>query len=386
MGARGPRTSADSRQRRPVSSLMRALEHVLILASVVLVLSLVYLLFFLLSGGMAAPLIGGSELETIERNSNLATEVFLICLWVVVLAAMVRHPRMESTGLLAFGLGAAGWGLMPLVVSAGVDPYTAENLQALGRSMASAFQTSGGALMVLGFLRVVLGRVIVLSRGPSTTSAIRLSRAASALAELPEEPVSERASIMRNCWELHFCRGSLRAMCPRYLERRSCWKERSGCYCDQGLASRLLSGVGAKARVQVAEELAAPQKRTSPRPGAAARARQTSARNRPKPPCGECPIYLEHQKHKYRAISLLAYPAGAVIMGLSVQYVYFGYRWLRDNLGASLGISIDRTGQGHVFDTMQGLSFENAMVVLLGGMVVAIILQLTELAIFRFKL
>ena len=122
MGARGPRTSADSRQRRPVSSLMRALEHVLILASVVLVLSLVYLLFFLLSGGMAAPLIGGSELETIERNSNLATEVFLICLWVVVLSAMVRHPRVESTGLLALGLGAACWGLMPLVVSAVTAP------------------------------------------------------------------------------------------------------------------------------------------------------------------------------------------------------------------------------------------------------------------------
>lgn len=365
---------------------MRALEHVLVLASVVLVLSLVYLLFFLLSGGMAAPLIGGSELETIERNSNLVTQVFLICLWVVVLAAMVCHHRAESTGLLAFGLGAACWGLMPLVVKAGVNPYTAERLQALGRSMASAFQMSGGALMVLGFLRVVLGRVIMLSRGPSTAAAIRLSRSASALAALPEEPISERASIMRACWELHFCRGSLRMMCPRYVERRSCWKKRSGCYCDQGLASRLLSGVGAKARVQVAEELEAAHKQTSPRPAAAARARQTSGKNRPKPPCGECPIYLEHQKYKYRAISLLAYPAAAVIMGFSVQYVYLAYRWVRDNLGASLGVSIDRTGQGHVFDTMQWLSFENTMVLLLGVMVVAIILQLTELAIFRFKL
>jgi len=386
MGARGPRNSAHSRLRRPASSAMRALEHVVVLASVVLVLSLVYLLFFLLSGGMAPPLIGGSELETIERNSNLATQVFLICLWVVVLAAMVRHHRAESTGLLAFGLGAACWGLMPLVVNAGVNPYTAEQLRALGRSMVSAFQTSGGALMVMGFLRVVLGRIIVLSRGPSTTSAIRLSRTASAMAELPEEPVSERASILRNCWELHFCRGSLRTMCPRFVERRPCWRKRSGCYCDQGLASRLLSGVGAKARVQVAEELEAAQKRTSPRPAAAARGRQASARNRPKPPCAECPIYLEHQKYKYRAISLLAYPAGAVIMGLSVQYVYFGYRWVRDNLGAYLGISIDRTGQGNVFDTMQWVSFENAMVLLLGVMVVAIILQLSELAIFHFKL
>ncbi len=352
----------------------RVLEHVVLAASIGVLLSLVYLLFIILSGGLAAPLIAGTALVQVTKSVGLAKALFLWCLWVLVLSAMIRHYRAELPGFIAMGVGVGCWAILPLVVRSRVDPTSAQPLMELGQSLVVSFQSAGGAMIVLGIMRIVVGRIILLaspSHGASKLSG--LSAEATAIAA---ERATERPSLLRRCYELHFCRTSLRANCPRFLEGTSCWRRKSGCYCDQGLATSLLSGIGADTRAKAAEELEAAQRRTRAR------------RQQKKVPCGECPLYLEHQKHKYRVLSWFTYPLAAVIVGANVGRIQAGYQWVEWRLGDFLaGFQVlPRPLTDTPFDPAAWLSAQNASVLLIGVMLVGLLLSLTEMAIFKLKL
>ncbi len=207
--------------------------------------------------------------------------------------------------------------------------------------------------------------------------------------EVPElKGAGGRGSIMRKCWELHFCRGSVRTTCPRYLESVSCWKRRSGCYCDHDLAGRLMASVGGNASVkmQVAEELEGQQRKAQQLQERLQR-QQSRAKSLARKICRECPIYLEHQKFKYRAISWLAYPVTAMIIALSVGSIKNGYSWadekaadfLRDYSFIPQHL-MDRTVAG-----IPGLSAENFAVGIAAVLLLAVLLQLVEKAVYDWK-
>jgi hypothetical protein len=355
-------------------SVKKALDHVVTVASVAVLLSLAYILFVTLSNGLAAPLIGGSALEQVTRSLGLARNVLLWGLWLALAAAMIRHHQTESMGWITMVAGAACWGVLPWVIGSRMNVATAQPLMELGQSLISSFQSGGGALIVFGFLRVAAGRIMGLvsvGRGGSL-SGLSSGQAAAIAAER----AAERPSLMRRCWELHFCRSGLRSNCPRFLGGVSCWKKKSGCYCDDGLATQLLSGMGANARAKVAEELQSAQRR--PR----ARRQKKEAR------CGECPVYLEHQKYKYRALSWAAYPLSAAVVGFGAAGIINAYYWVDSRLGTALDKFqiLPHSLTNAPLDQASWLSAPNVTVVVVGILVLGIILQLTEVAVFRLKL
>lgn len=364
---------------------MTGLDHLLFIAAAGAFLSLSYLLFVIMSGALGAPLIAGSVLEGLQQNVELARRAFLLCAWVALLAALVRYFRTESVAYVTLAAGVTCFLLLPWLVRTHVPPSAAAPLMAIGQSLVESFQTSGALMMALGFVRAVVGRVVALSTGPTTGAITRAPGFASAMAELGEETPAGRPSLMRHCWELHFCRGSLRANCPRYAEQVSCWKRRSGCYCDQGLATRLLSSIGERMQVQVADEIRPVHARAQQyRSGGAKPAGRGRPGRRPRAPCGQCPIYQDHQKYKYRALSWLAYPAAAAIIGLLLPRLRYGYEWLDSYLSQRLAVPLPI--MDNPIQEAQWLSAENAIILLVGILVAAVLLQLTELAIFRLKL
>lgn len=377
MEARRPRGKPAKPRMQLPESVKKPLDHVILIAAVGAAISLMIILFIVLSGYLAAPIVRGTALDTVTRNVTLAKNAFLWCLWIGVIAAMIRHYRAESTGWIALLIGVACWTILPLVVRSKTEATTAQELMELGQSLISAFQTSGGMLAVVGLLRLGIGRIVILA-SPARMAA-RLGTQSAETMAIAAERAAERPSLMRRCWELHFCRTSLRSNCPRFIEGTSCWKRRSGCYCDQGLATRLLTGVGADSRAKVAEELEVAQRRA-----------RTQARRRPKQkaPCGECPVYLEHQKYKYRVVSWCAYPAAAAIIGGTVGFILQGYRWVEVELGSVLSQFqvLPHVLDERPLDQVAWLSAENAAVLLIGVLLVGLLLQLTELAIFRLKL
>jgi hypothetical protein len=361
---------------------MRIIDNLLILAGVALVLSLIFLVIILLTNQLGVPLIGGSALDVVKRNVMLGQQIFIVALWAVVLLSMVRHYRVDSLGyLIALG-GAACWLLLPMLVKSRAPATAAVELQQVGQLLVDKFQASGAAIAVVGVLRVTVGRIASLTLRPQSATAYRI-RGASAIAEIAEERAKARPSLMRKCWELHYCRGSLRVTCPRFLEGTSCWRKRSGCYCDQDLATRLLSTMAAKVRLQVAEELESAQTR------ARTHQRRMAAKRRKKTPrpCGECPLYLDHQKYKYRVLAWLSYPVAAVIIALSLPFIRSGYDWLEWEAARYLEQMqvLPHALTDAPLEQAPWMSAENAIVLMLGVLVVAVVLQLTEVAIFRLK-
>lgn len=96
-----------------------------------------------------------------------------------------------------------------------------------------------------------------------------------------------RNVFLGKCWQLPFCRSFVRERCPIYHAKRTCWKERVGCMCEETVIQRAMEG---KVIVNKDELLAAkfiPHNHRMPESQKAER-------------CRQCVIYNERQKHKYR--------------------------------------------------------------------------------------
>jgi hypothetical protein len=199
------------------------------------------------------------------------------------------------TGLiLAFDEQAAG----PLVALAGVGltfgiPWllkmqigkeASDAAQYAAKHIAIQLMPAGYTLLAIGLFKSAIDMSIWMIGLPD-----RVKQRADVGVGREEEPAQQRAARDANmfspCWKLPFCREVIRKQCPAYLAKKRCWKFGRGCYCDEEMISRIIRG-------ESIDVIKAP----------------TRMSREGKAPCGRCYIYLEHQAHKYRAMSPLALP------------------------------------------------------------------------------
>lgn len=99
--------------------------------------------------------------------------------------------------------------------------------------------------------------------------------------------------FMGRCWQLPFCRKFVRERCPIYHSKRTCWKERVGCMCEEQVIRDAMAGKTIpKDAVAAAQFIPYNLKLTMP---------QKEER------CRQCVIYNEHQKHKYKVALPVAF-------------------------------------------------------------------------------
>jgi hypothetical protein len=116
-----------------------------------------------------------------------------------------------------------------------------------------------------------------------------------------KEDYDYRNVFMGKCWQLPFCRKFVREQCPIYHSKRTCWRERVGCMCEEEVIRGAMEGnIIPKDAVSAAKYIPRNTKWTPA---------QKAER------CRQCVIYNEHQRHKYR----LAVPA--VVLGVAFVYV-----------------------------------------------------------------
>ena len=109
--------------------------------------------------------------------------------------------------------------------------------------------------------------------------------------------------FMGKCWQLPYCRKFVREQCPIYHAKRTCWKERVGCMCEESVISNALQGATIPKDVVAAARFIPKNNAISP---------QLKAER-----CRQCVIYNERQRHKYR----LALPL--TIAGVALFYLSF---------------------------------------------------------------
>ena len=361
--------------------LFPILDMVLLLLGVAVVLSLSYFLWVVLRGDLGSRSGRAPEIEVIVNGVNTGSTALFICLWLLVIVALVRHYKNETIAYLVALGGLACWLGMPVLIGKYSPPDAYPDLQKTASQLIASFNSTGVALFVIGVLRAILGRIVLMTYQPST--ATRLPGMLGPEVEIR----GARHSIMRKCWELHFCRGSVRTSCPRYIEGIACWRQRSGCYCDHNLAGRLMASVGGNSsiKMQVAEELESQQRRAQELQKRLAR--QQRSKEVARKLCRECPIYNEHQKFKYRALSWLAYPATAVVVALAIGLIRSAYEW-SDSQAAGFVKQFNFIPQ-HLRDSpiqvASWLNAENFFIVIIAVIVLAVVLQLIDMAVFKLK-
>ena len=98
--------------------------------------------------------------------------------------------------------------------------------------------------------------------------------------------------FMGKCWQLPFCRKFVRQRCPIFHAKRTCWKERVGCMCEEDVIRGAMENKTIPRDLVAAAKFIPRNDRFTPE--------QKAER------CRQCVIYNEHQRHKYKLVMPLA--------------------------------------------------------------------------------
>ncbi len=245
-----------------------------------------------LSGSVGPKVIGNLRLmgQIMALSGVLGTICLIIVTWEEIAVAVVA--------------GLAGIGLVlgfPLMVASQV----AGGAQRAGDLITNWSGITGQAMVVLVGIRVLVEIVNYVREAPAR-------RARIAEKEGGKKPT--KASIspwwrLSHCWEMPFCHEAIKESCPAYKQRKNCWRIKQGCNCDPHLIETLLKrGAGGNVLPEEGSEYV----RSDLEKGAA------QAGDKRTRECRNCPIFVEHQREKFRLLNPLLI-AGSII-GLIAAY------------------------------------------------------------------
>ena len=160
---------------------------------------------------------------------SLATQVLTAGLAVGTLAMSILLFIEETTGYIILGAAiAVGFGIQFAFQTFG-GTIAGEGMQ---RAFA-AFQTA--SLLPAAFGALLVGwDVFKRYKSALTAKEINVDQLTFG-SEARAERLPMRTSIFAKCWEGPYCRESIRVHCPIFQERKSCWKELRGCYCEEDI-------------------------------------------------------------------------------------------------------------------------------------------------------
>lgn len=234
--------------------------------------------------------------QRVLQNMALACRVLGVTSIIVTACAIIRYYTEEVLGYMLSLAGALLYFGPPLVL-AGYEYGSAATREVTG-GVASSLRSAGLVMFVPGSVMVVIDlvrRIIrSLTRPRITTGTLVWGR------EAPTR-LSVKAKLYGSCWELPHCREFVRKLCPAYQERTSCWRLKSGCYCDERTVLRAMQARGAATQLVKNAQFSH---------GLAGHRAVSAAQKRAR--CRNCAIYAEHQRQKYRIISPLVFPAVAI--------------------------------------------------------------------------
>lgn len=275
----------------PFMQMVEWLSRVLIWTGVVGTLGGIAFLIFTyvtFSGGIAA-----ADAQALG-NIDIFSKILLVGLVCIGISSAFVWWGEETLAVLQLSLGAALY-FAPLYVpqlSSGIESrVTLACLDAL-RGGGQVF----GAIAIAVLIADVTTRIRLRSQQGSKADQLRYGKGV-------KEERDIRNVFLGKCWQLPFCRKFVRERCPIYHSRRTCWKERVGCMCEEEVIRGAMENKPIPKDQLMAVKFIPYNNRL------------TSGQKAER--CRQCVIYNEHQKHKYK----LALPA--TIIGFMGFYAMF---------------------------------------------------------------
>ena len=289
------------------------------LGAVAFVLVLGYIIYGLASGNvLRATGFSAEDRARVYDNIALACRLLNISGVVLILCAALRYYTEETLGYIFSIVGTALYFGTPWVFSAFFPESALASNQAIG-SIVWAIRVFGMIIFVPGFVLVVRDVIlrVTLARLKADIAKRRREYGVSSfiVGEISDEeedkPQLRKPGIYAKCWHTSYCRDFVKQFCPAYEKRKSCWKIKSGCMCDEGLMLKAM-----RIKSKEAEMF---ERDLRYRHGAVTKGQLTAAQKRQR--CRECVIYQFHQQQKYKLVSPLVLPA-------AVAALYYLFPWL----------------------------------------------------------
>ncbi|RYG48336.1 hypothetical protein EON79_04755 [bacterium] len=293
------------------------------------------------------------------KNANLAQKVLFVSVLGLAVGSSYLFWGSEflAVGLLAYAAlmyFAPLW--LPMVTTAN------STNDAVSRAL-GALQEGGVALGLIAVLVViadVLNRVRERAKHGTKADHIRLGKGI-------KEESDKQNVFLGKCWQLPYCRKFVRERCPIYHAKVTCWRERTGCMCEEEVIR------GAMENKPIPKDQLLAQKMI-PR-------NHKLTDNQKAERCRHCVIYNEHQKHKYRAMlpaTLIGFAAAYVLLhGPLIQLLEATVRKI--NAGVS-GVTLNTVGKAYV-----PAAFTEGLLVVLFLVAISYSLKVLEYAIFKAK-
>lgn len=224
---------------------------------------------------------------------------------VVVISAVIRYYVEETLGYALSLIGALFFFAPPFVLSAPSNNSAYSNVAI--SIVGSQLQTIGLTTLAPGLLllfRDIVSRIIRTLTQPRKATNMVWGRG-------EQRGISPWRKAYGRCWELPHCRQFIRNLCNAYGSGKSCWRIKSGCYCDE---RTILRAMQAKGEGLDAEKHPIVSSALYKQPAL------TPAEKRAR--CRNCAIYSHHQLQKYRVVSPLAFPAVALLVWIFTPNLY----------------------------------------------------------------
>ncbi len=286
-----------------------------------LAISAAFLLYGAFSGRIQGiPTLPAADRAQITQVVVWAARVLVDACAVVVVCVIVRLFNEEVVGQALSAAGALLYFGSPilLVTYAGLGKAGGSTLP---RTIVDAFRLAGGICFVPGLVLLLRDAILRIWNGISVKRVIE-KRAE----EEDKEPPPRKSpwhKVYSACWEMDFCRGFVRKVCPAYAARKSCWRVKVGCYCDEKTILKAMMSEG-KENIHtrgIMQTLGIDDKPESKLGSKVKKQR-----------CRRCGIYMEHQRQKYQLLSPMVFPAVGILL-----YVFY------EQISAVLWVVLQKT-------------------------------------------
>ncbi len=259
---------------------------------ILMLVCLGYIFFGVFKGYLANPS------QQMINNMRLVGNLCAVAAVAFATCILLLQLEVREMPIIMGVLGAAFYFGLPLAVGTILRKAGTSSNEAT-QIINQRFVTAGQFIIGVAVLRLVYTFFVSLPELASRETK-KANVGFSEKAKDPSKLKLGKPSVFSRCWQLPYCRESVRKTCPAFIAQKTCWKFGKGCYCDEEMIAKIVrgdTGLGGQRKGGAAFLQSDIASRTGgPRKGT-------------KPPCGKCYIYLEHQNLKHRAVGPFVFPA-----------------------------------------------------------------------------
>lgn len=345
------------------------------------VISLGYILYAMFSGVLnQAGSASAGDVARLAANMRVMGQILALSSLVGAVAFVVLTL---SELALAVALGILGVGLL-----LGMPVLVATNLAQAPETVVAPInewtRNAGMAILLIVGLRI-LYEIVETIRTAEARRKEREEREEET--GLKKAKKSTKPGIWSPCWGLPYCHEAVKEQCPAFKARRSCWRYGSGCNCDPSLIERLIrsggldSAKGASRATSREKAVQAAYVRSDLQADSPLKAAERTI------PCSKCPIYLDHQRQKFKIVNPIAIVATLIAMAVLYAPLKLIYLQVVHGIaGLASRFSFHNIDPGTWFRYLETPALQVFFFIIIGLLGLAYVLKFVEWAIFEKKL